>query len=321
MILSIQRLRARIASANFRLASVAATAVLLGADLPDARAITIRHDVPDSQYLAAGQNPAFGSVGLFLRLENTGTTVHEVPFASAVLIGDSWVLTAAHNVEGSGFAIRWETPDGQIVQRTAVEWFTHPNWTGDPETGYDLALLRLESPATPIAPTPLYLPSDGSELGKLGWMVGYGATGTGLTGYYPSTLAKRAATNVIDEIRDFGVLGVDFDHPDDVAYSKIGDPIATAMEGLAVPGDSGGGMFIEVEGVWKLAGIHSFLAFRPGATTSWGGYGFINGITRVSEHIDWISQYVVPVPEPGTLSLLALGGVMLLRRGRMHASR
>lgn len=195
-----------------------------------------------------------------------------------------------------------------------------PDWDGS-KRGYDLALIRLESPVTSITPATLYLPGDGSELGQLAYMVGYGATGTGLSGYDPwSSGTKRAATNVIDLIDEYSgfqhVMVVDFDNPDNPDDNYTGSPIPTELEGLLAPGDSGGGTFIQVNGEWKLAGIHSFTVEVWDGDRNSRDYGDLGGFVRVSRHIDWISQYVPLIPEPGTLTLLALGSAMLLRRGR-----
>src|ERR1041384_3069163 len=53
------------------------------------RAVTTCDDVPDSSYVALGNQPDFDSVGLFVGGVYTGC---------GVLVAPTWVLTAAHNL-------------------------------------------------------------------------------------------------------------------------------------------------------------------------------------------------------------------------------
>ncbi len=219
----------------------------------------------------------------------------------------------------------------------ATQWFHHPDWTGE-ETlqafyqGVDIGLIRLDTPVTSITPAELYQPSDGSEVGRFVYMVGYGNTGTGLTGYEPDTIGyKRAGSNMIDYTGNFflnpvpdypydvseNLMWVDFDSIDgDQIDIYGGDPTPMDLEGIIAPGDSGGGTFIEVDGVWKLAGIHSFVLSVGLGNQPDSNYGDLAAMVRVSQYVDWISMYV---PEPGTAMLLPLAGAMLLRRSRRHS--
>jgi hypothetical protein len=183
---------------------------------------------------------------------------------------------------------------------TADDWFPHPLWDGNVgDNGYDIALVHLNTAVTGVTPAVRY--SGASELGAAATIVGYGFTGTGLTGAQGGTGGtKRAGTN------DFDVLGssatvhdnyllADFDNPTSAADNSFGSSTPLALEYSAAPGDSGGGVFISDGEVQRLAGIVSF--GEDGPVTSPDGvpnsdYGDLMGFTRVSLFNDWIDEHV-----------------------------
>lgn len=80
------------------------------------------------------------------------------------------------------------------------------------------------------------------------------------------------------------------------------------LEGSMVFGDSGGSVFIEDEGIWKLAGVNSSGGNPWDALVNTNGsrglYGNLGSHTRISQHTDWIESVI---PEPGTGALLIMG--------------
>lgn len=123
------------------------------------------------------------------------------------------------------------------------------------------------------------------------------------------------------------------------------DASGTVNEGFLTGGDSGGPLFAMENGEWKLAGIH-YGVDGPYSYTSDGsafnaalidrGGMYRNGVyfadnvadnpgmsysTSIAPNITWINSVAaVPVPEPGTVALLGIGGGFLgwtaLRRRR-----
>ena len=272
-----------------------------------AMAGTIRHDVPDSQYIELGSEPDYESVG-FLRWIEAGSAES----ATGILISPNWVLAAAHTIDGAesiSFEIGTEVYD-------ADEWLPHPDWTNSDSDlslklleGTDIGLIRLSRPIGDVTPAELY--SGSSEVQSTTTIVGFGGTGTGLTGALDFDLDRRAGTNVFDfafgleeDAPEQRILGVDFDNPvcetnpatnacepPPVGRNASGSAVPLAQEFLPVFGDSGGGAFLDVDGEAQLAGIVSFFG-NGGAGLADGDYGDTAGLTRVSKFVDWIHSEI-----------------------------
>ena len=317
--------------------SAGVTCVLLGF-LAAGRAGVIRNDVNDSVYTSLAAQSVYDSVG-FLRW-NEGASGY---IASGTLIAPEWVLTAGHVVGGtndSGAGISEmifglsSSYDGMGV--SALRWIPYPGWSssgGNLWNGVDLGLVRLSQPITSV--TPAQIDFSTSPVGLLGTNVGYGRSGLGTGGMTTAAGTKRAGQNMIDArggmVTTMGsgtllnlngisptVLFQDFDHPTNLVASSMGSAIPVAQEYLIGSGDSGGGLFIEVGGVTKLVGVHSFLASLPYPLDTTGAnadYGDLAGSVSVQSFESWIFT-MTGVPEPSVVSLLffGLGGLVLMRR-------
>lgn len=267
---------------------------------------TIRDDQPDSGYVSLGADAAYASVGLLV--------VNGAITGSGTLIAPDWVLTAAHLLDAATSGTF--TINGTAY--TASSFFKNPGWDGNASDGADLGLVHLSSSVLNTPPAFLYTGS--AEFGQVGTYVGYGYTGTGLTGWKTLDNQKRAFQNVIDGIPHGSpvLFASDFDNPNAASDNFFGDATPLLLEGCVAPGDSGGGVFITENSQTYLAGVVSYVGAPDGNANS--DYGDVSGWGRVSAFAPWIAS---TVPEPSALAILALGGAAFFitrRAGKAKAS-
>ena len=259
-------------------------------------AVITRDDQPDSAYVALGALADFVPVGLFS--SGGGYT------GCGILIAPDWVLTAAHLLIASSGTF---TINGTSYDSTQV--FRNSGWNGDVLHGNDFGLVHLASSLTAIPPAMFYTGSV--ETNQVGTFVGYGFTGTGLTGWKTIDGQKRAFKNVIDG--NFGnpylLLGADFDNPNNPGDNWFGSATPLTLEGCVAPGDSGGGVFIQQGPQYYLAGVISGILATDGNAN--GDYGDITAYGRLSAALPWINS-IINVPEPSVGSLLIGTGLVAL---------
>uniref|UniRef100_A0A8C6I703 Coagulation factor XI n=1 Tax=Mus spicilegus TaxID=10103 RepID=A0A8C6I703_MUSSI len=201
------------------------------------------------------------------------------------IIGNQWILTAAHCFSGI------ETPKklrvyGGIVNQSEInegtaffrvqEMIIHDQYT-TAESGYDIALLKLESAMNYTDfQRPICLPSKGDRnaVHTECWVTGWGYTE--LRGEVQSTLQKAKVPLVSNE-----------ECQTRYRRHKITNKMICAgyKEGGkdTCKGDSGGPLSCKYNGVWHLVGI-----------TSWGegcGQKERPGVyTNVAKYVDWILE-------------------------------
>ena len=148
-------------------------------------------------------------------------TVQCGPADSGTLIGERWVLTAAHVADGlSPFSPHVRVNGERIA---VVRRIFHPDAVNDedPIRVTDLALLELARPVKGVDPVPLYRQPD--EVGRGVFVVGYGDFGAAQGEVQRFDGRRRGVTNVVDRI-EFGHLLIDLDAPD--------SDEATELEGI-----------------------------------------------------------------------------------------
>lgn len=188
-------------------------------------------------------------------------------------------------------------------------------------TGSDLALVRLAKPIQGVTPAK-WNKNKQESIGSIVWTAGFGDyhSNTCQKGSFPT---RHAYENTLDRIRTDiqssysdstysrgGILAVDFDSPAsnyptntlgtlhtdqiwDQGTDKIGvtsSSTPTTLEGLTVPGDSGGPVFALMNGEWQIVGTVSAGEPINGAVD--GGYGSIDVLMRVASHQKWIEDTI-----------------------------
>ncbi|MEO8032701.1 MAG: trypsin-like serine protease [Gemmatimonadota bacterium] len=221
---------------------------------PARHSIVIRHDRPDSLYLALGARfPAVAQIGR----AGDGT-----------LIADRWVLTAGHvaagiDVDRAQVRIGGKSYD---IKRAIV----HPRWQ---ELGpHDIGLLELTQPVTGVDPLPLYEGTD--EQGQVAVIVGHGDTRSGKGGPWKQDGLARGAMSRI--------VGTDEDH---LVFRFDAPPKGDSLSGAPGRGDSGGPALILRGNQALIAGVSS--AGFDGSNGP-GTYGAVDHFTRVSGYLSWI---------------------------------
>ncbi|MDX2038632.1 MAG: trypsin-like serine protease [Isosphaeraceae bacterium] len=276
-------------------------------------AIARRHDRDDSVFINAGADyPSVGRIQ-FKSISGTG-----------VLIAPNKVLTAAH-VLSSLEPISDFTFTINNTVYTAASKTLSPTWTNFQASilkGDDIAILTLSSDVVGVTPAELYTGRD--EIGRVGTSVGFGFSGTGLTGQMGGLGTRRAGDNMIDAFGslfsgiNINSMLMDFDDPLE-ASSLIGSATPLDRESLVTQGDSGGGLFVDFGNGPLLVGITSFL-FDVNDNDILSDYSDMSGAIRVSANLDFIRN-AIAVPEPASVVTILVGGLFIATHRTIRSRR
>ncbi len=281
------------------LTAVVAPALCLSLFHTEASGIIRRHDVNAQLYLDYGAETQFHSVGeVGFRTQSGGFAG-----ASAVLIDQHWVLTAAHRIAQNP-EINWEFRNNEVIHGVD-EIIYHPGYDGHPNglSGQDLALLRLSEPITNVDPA--MIAQSSLNFGDQVALVGYGGIGDGLGNDWTFTTERWAANNVWDRgAANSEFYTTDFDDPTSGS--------ALPLEGTTTNGDAGGGMFRFENGRWQLVGIASH-NIDINSNGMFGDYRDRAKHTRLDTYLPWI-QSTIPAPSSGLLIGFASLGITRRRR-------
>ena len=232
--------------------------------------------------------------------------VYSAQFCSGVLIDKSWVLTAAHCVQGmSAQGIQVAVGAWDLTaftgSRTPVKSIRiHPQFSST-SLYNDIALVELSVPSA-IQPIALFSGESVDNtpptlLGKLVTVLGWGVADSATSWYYPEILRQVSLPVVADSTCN------------DIYINPVlpSQFCAGYWEGKdACEGDSGGPAVVQVDGHWVHAGIVS------AGVSCQEYFGWYGKYTRTSAYLSFIRQYAPSVvvtgkiPAGGTLPAVNL---------------
>lgn len=255
--------------------------------------------------------------------------------ASAVYLGDGWVLSASH-VSG---ALPASATFGGVAYATEAGSFhqlMNPPHVPVLSTFTDMVLFRLSAP--PALPA-VFISNTTPTVGSQVMMIGNGFVQQTTRTYWDRTVVAGANNDVwvettqamsnisgykttgIQEVRwgSNAVAGNNFTvntgFGDVISYITTFDEGAFVEEGQAVVGDSGGAAFSFVGGIWQLSGMmHAVgtLDSQPGGATS----AVPGDATAAADLSQYRAQILAIVPEPSSVSLALVGLLLCARRRR-----
>ena len=223
------------------------------------------------------------------------SNVFSAQFCSGVLIDKSWVLTAAHCVQGmSAQGIQVAVGAWDLTaftgSRTPVRSIRiHPQFSST-SLYNDIALVELSVPSA-IQPIALFSGESvdntpPSLLGKLVTVLGWGVADSATSWYYPEILRQVSLPVVADSTCN------------DIYINPVlpSQFCAGYWEGKdACEGDSGGPAVVQVDGHWVHAGIVS------AGVSCQEYFGWYGKYTRTSAYLSFIRQYAPSVAVTGKI--------------------
>ena len=254
---------------------------------------------------------------------------------SAVYLGNGFMLTANHVTMNLTYSfVTFDEVETFAIDPTFNDGVR--SYGKQVAPGVDMAVFKLTSipvsaTAAVLLPTATESFSASSSATLVGWGVGRNASspvGTNTVGWDNATTsdkrwglnAPRGANNLSYTLGSQNYL-----YEALITYAGTTNSPNPANKGLgsseagATLYDSGSGLFQEIGGDWYLIGLTT--AVQSNGTTTYGadssGGGDANYFARISTYDEQITALV---PEPSTLSLLALSGAaaaaMAIRRRR-----
>ncbi|XP_075441099.1 complement C1r subcomponent isoform X2 [Ascaphus truei] len=227
--------------------------------------------------------------------------------AGGVLIGDRWVLTAAHVlVPQRGQQNKVDSPSKvfifmghlehdeliKMANYPVEEFHVHPDYRME-NHDHDIALIRLRDPVVMNQNvSPICLPNQGNEVlygdDKMGYVSGFGVTENNTISnklrYVPLPMVSRSkCQEFVDEKQQVArKMGLDAVFSQNMFCAGYSENERSRKD--SCQGDSGGAYSVEnQDDTWVAIGL-----------VSWGigcgrGYGFY---TKVSSYVDWINGYM-----------------------------
>jgi len=216
------------------------------------------------------------------------------------LVGDQWVITAAHSLSGLSIAnlevwLGITDLSDTVSRRTynVLAVYLHPDFeTANGTSVNDLALLLLDRPVSGIDTLPLIENESDLAEGDLVEVSGWGVSEPGLS--QPSQILQKAQAEILSLAEAEATYG-DVIEP---VHLPAVDPAAIATPCI---GDSGSPLVKNFSGTDRLAGLVSF------GTVDCDDASLPTIYTRIPLFAIWINAYLNLTEEPSRLSLTGRG--------------
>jgi len=251
----------------------------------------IKEERPNSIKIWGGTESKIGDwPWMAALLSSANPDAYQAQFCAGVLIGKSWILTAAHCAYGKSpgnieVAVGvYDLKSSSVTRIQVKKMYIHPQYN-NAYSQNDIALLELKQSSTqPIMPLFAEESKEGvpaSLIGQMTTAIGWGMANGSSYPYYPEKL-RQVDLPVVSNSYCNNIYA-----PPYLLSSQI---CAGYYEGKdACGGDSGGPIISKIDDTWVHVGLVSYGA--P-CEKYFGWYGVY---TRTSSYIDFIKQYVPDV--------------------------